>query len=111
MEPGQGYEEAGNKTIARLDGQNMVLDGTKTMVRLADRASFMITRVAIGSADDVRFMIVDMKSPGSMSSDGTDRIPRMSLCEVCLNSVVIGQASGWAVMPMRRRNKRNGNAS
>ena len=92
MEPGQGYEEAGNKTIAKPDGQNMVLDGTKAMVRLADRASFMITRVAIGNADGVpAFMIIDMKSPGinvrSMEQIG---FHGMSLCEVSLNSVAVG---------------------
>lgn len=92
MEPGQGYEEAGNQTTARLAGEQMVLDGTKTFVRLADRAAFMITRSAIGSADGVQaFLIVDMKSPGI----GVRPLEQvgfhgMSLCEVSLNSVAIG---------------------
>lgn len=56
MEPEQGYEETGYKTTARPDGENMILDGTKTFVRLADRAAFMITHTAIGSADGVPAM-------------------------------------------------------
>jgi alkylation response protein AidB-like acyl-CoA dehydrogenase len=92
MEPDQGYEETANKTIARPDGEQMVLDGTKTFVRLADHADFMITLAATGSADGVpAFLIVDMKSPGI----GVRQLAQvgfhgMSLCEVSLNSVTVG---------------------
>jgi alkylation response protein AidB-like acyl-CoA dehydrogenase len=91
MEPGQGYEEAGNKTIARPDGEQMILDGTKTLVRLADRAAFMITRVVIGNAEGVpAFMIIDMKTAGvNVRSLEQIGFHGMGLCEVSLNSVAV----------------------
>lgn len=91
MEPGQGYEEAGSQTTARPEGDLMVLDGTKTFVRLADQASFMITRTAIGSAEGApAFMIIDMKSPGIVVRPLEQvGFHGMSLCEVSLNSVAV----------------------
>lgn len=91
MEPEQGYEETGSRTTARADGENLILDGTKTFVRMADRAAFMITRVAIGSPGGVpAFVIVDVSSPGigirSLEQVG---FHGMSLCEVSLSSVAI----------------------
>ncbi len=92
MEPGQGYEETGNMTIARPEGEQFVLNGTKTFVRLADRAAFMITRVAIASTEGVpAFLIVDMKSPGIVVRPLAQvGFHGMSLCEVSLNSVTVG---------------------
>jgi alkylation response protein AidB-like acyl-CoA dehydrogenase len=91
MEPEQGYEETGSRTTMRPDGEHLVLDGTKTFVRLADRANFMITRTATGSADCVpSFIIVDMKSPGiAVRSLEKVGFHGMSLCEVTLSSVAI----------------------
>ncbi len=91
MEPGQGYEETSNKTIARPDGDQMIIDGTKTFVRLADRAAYMLTHTAIGSADGVAaFMIVDMKSPGVVVRPLAQvGFHGMSLCEVSLTSVAV----------------------
>jgi alkylation response protein AidB-like acyl-CoA dehydrogenase len=91
MEPEQGYEETGSRTTARADGENLILDGTKTFVRMADRAAFMITRVTIGSPGGVpAFVIVDVSSPGigirSLEQVG---FHGMSLCEVSLSSVAI----------------------
>ena len=91
MEPEQGYEETGSRTTARADGENLILDGTKTFVRMADRAAFMITRVAIGGPGGVpAFVIVDVSSPGigvrSLEQVG---FHGMSLCEVSLSSVAI----------------------
>ena len=91
MEPEQGYEETGSRTTARADGENLSLNGTKTFVRMADRAAFMITRVAIGGPGGVpAFVIVDVSSPGigvrSLEQVG---FHGMSLCEVSLSSVAI----------------------
>jgi len=91
MEPEQGYEETGSRTTARADGENLILNGTKTFVRMADRAAFMITRVAIGGPGGVpAFVIVDVSSPGigvrSLEQVG---FHGMSLCEVSLSSVAI----------------------
>ena len=91
MEPDQGYEETGSGTTARPDGENLLLDGTKTLVRMADRAAFMITRVAMGSPGGVpAFAIVDMKSPGiAVRSLEQVGFHGMSLCEVSLSSVAV----------------------
>jgi alkylation response protein AidB-like acyl-CoA dehydrogenase len=99
MEPQQGYEDTVVRTTAKADGEQMVLDGTKTFVRLADRAAFMITRVVTESADGVPdFVIVDVNSPGIV----VHSLPQvgfhgMGLCEVSLTSVAIAASERLGV--------------
>ena len=90
MEPGQGYEEAGSQTTARREGERIVLDGTKSFVRFADHAAFMITRTALESPGVPAFMIVDLKSPGvAVRQLEQVGFHGMSLCDVSLNSVAV----------------------
>jgi alkylation response protein AidB-like acyl-CoA dehydrogenase len=91
MEPDQGYEETGKRTVARQDGECIILNGTKSFVRLADQASLIITLAFAESGDEApAFLIVDTKTPGmgirAMKQVG---FHGMSLCEVSLNAVAI----------------------
>jgi alkylation response protein AidB-like acyl-CoA dehydrogenase len=69
----------------------MILDGTKSFVRLADQVALMIILASTGSSDGApAFFIVNAKTPGI----GVRAIEQvgfhgMSLCEVSLNAVAI----------------------
>lgn len=90
-EPDQGYEETGSGTKTRAEGDRIFIEGRKSVVRLADRAAFLITHAT--AAEDggaSAFYIVDA------AGSGVDVHPMeqvgfhgMSLCGVTFNNVSV----------------------
>ena len=70
-EPGTGSDLRGMKTLARADGDDFIIDGTKHFISHADEASFVILFAATGEEDTQRgkkklitAFLVDMDTPG-----------------------------------------------
>lgn len=92
LEPDQGYDQSGNRTTARREGEHVVLNGTKTFVRLADRAALILVRASLEGGDGTpAFFIASTGSPGiGIRALETVGFNGMSLCEVGLDAVAVG---------------------
>ncbi len=65
-EPGGGSDVAAIRTTARRDGDDYVVDGTKTFITSGVRADFVTTTVRTGGpgADGLSLLVVEQGTPG-----------------------------------------------
>lgn len=94
-EPGGDYKGVvQTETTAVVDGDDFILNGVKSFVRLASRAHYILTltRTDSGNQRDLSFFIVDIKSP-SITITNTEKVGHngFSLCEVVFSNVRVSK--------------------
>ena len=93
-EPGAAYGLNRVKTTAEKDGEGYVINGTKTFVRLAERADYILTLVSTRKDEDPRdgltIFLLDAKTPGitvnPLEKVGFDS---STLCDVVFDAVKV----------------------
>ncbi len=92
-EPDSGYTSTPSiNTTAVLNSDDFNLNGTKSFVRMADQADFILTLACTNEDNrkDWSFFIVDMKSPGiSINRTQTVGFKSLSLGEVIFENVCV----------------------
>jgi len=105
-EPDAGSDMAGMRTVATRDGDDWMLNGTKTFISKVDRADFVIVFAVTdpeSSRDGVSVFLVDIGTPGF---DVSRQIPTMgddwdpveltfSDCRVPAANMVGAPGDGW----------------
>ncbi|MDD2222020.1 MAG: acyl-CoA dehydrogenase family protein [Pseudomonas sp.] len=107
-EPNAGSDLASLQTAARLDGDHLVINGTKIWTSYGDKSDWMYALVRTGPKEPkhagISLIVLDMKSPG-VTVTPIDLISgKSSFCQVFFDDVRVPKAQligeineGWAL--------------
>lgn len=103
LEPGRSYQQKGIQLQAHLDGDDIVLNGVKTLVPDVQLAQYAIVPVNIHG--DIAIVIVNPHDATIVQKEQKGFDETRKLCELTFNDVrvpaanVIGQRNeGWAIL-------------
>ncbi len=106
-EPGAGSDLASLKTRAVLDGDEWVVDGTKTWTTMGQYADwiFLLARTTTGTArrqEGISFLVADMRTPGLtvrpiITVDGEHEVNEVHFdgARIPANNLIGEEGKGW----------------
>ena len=118
-EPGSGSDLASLQTKAKLQGDNYIVNGTKSWTTLAQHADWIFCLVRTETTnikqEGISFLLLDMKSPGVevkpiITIDGSHEVNTVHFdnVKVPTENLVGVEGQGWKIAKFLLRHERTG---
>lgn len=119
-EPNAGSDLASLRTTGVRDGDEYVVNGTKTWTTLGQHADWIFCLVRTGAAEEknqasISFLLIDMKTPGIKVSpiyllDGTPEVNEVHFdnVRVPVENLIGEEGKGWTYAKVLHRHERTG---